>query len=337
MPYKSETAHDELERKESSEDPHHPAQGAGLLLSLSSNKRSSLEEGDKASKSSTMNPITPMDGFGAEGAPVVAGVSGSHNHRLYHSPIKLNKDPASSKADHHGSRSSWSPYHPTHQGLGGRAYYPPPPPYAPFPSEEALDRRQVSDERGESPPMQARSSETHAEEKKDDDVDEEDEEEEEAGQTVISPASSNEKWEDEAESSPEEARSSAAPSHHHPHWPHPGMYPPWQGQAPPGFPPHHPGSMPPYPPHYAAAAAAAAGYPYPPPWYHGAPYPPYGMPPPGVTTETTPTMEMSSAAAEPKPDDYDWHYVGSASLNRCVPLKHPPPNRFWGYVLPSHV
>ena len=333
MPYKSETANEELERKESSEDPHHPAQGAGLLLSLSSNKRSSVgEEGNKASKSSTMNPITPMDGFGAEGAPVVAGVSGNHNHRLYHSPIKLNKDPASSKADHHGSRSSsWSPYHP-HQGLGGRAYYPPPPPYAPFSAEEALDRRQVSDEREESPPMQARSSEHHAEEKKDDD--EEDEEEEEAEQTVISPASSNEKWEDETESTPEEERSRAPPAHHHPHWPHPGMYPPWQGQAP-GFPPHHPGSMPPYPPHYAAAAAAA-GYPYPPPWYHGAPYPPYGMPPPGATTETTPTMEMSSAAAEPKHDDYDWHYVDSASLNRCVPLKHPPPNRFWGYVRPSH-
>lgn len=355
MPYKSETAKNDGNERSfkaaEEKDPHHPAQGAGLLMSLSSDKaakRGSLQ--DNTSSSSTMNPITPMDGFPA-GAPVVAGVSagGNHNHRLYHSPIKLNKESRAAEeatccySDHastssgdvrpllsgdihsHPSRNSWTPYH--HQGMGGHSYFPPP--FAPFPTEDLLDKRQVSDGNDNDLPLQAVSGGFG--EKKKDNLEEDADEKE---QPVISPASSSstDKQDEEidgegadvaADSSPEE-RSEAHP-HHPPQWPpqqqqqqHPAMYPPWQGQ--PGYPPAPPTHHPSYPP----PQYGSNGYPLPPPWFGAAPYPPYSMHQHGETA-------IPGASAEPK-DEVDWQQVSSASLNRCVPLKHPPPNRFWGYV-----
>jgi len=284
-----------------------------------------------------MNPITPMDGF-PTGAPVVAGVSAGGNHRLYHSPIKLNKESRAAEeasccySDHvsssngdvhpHASRHSWSPYQ--HHGMGGHSYFPPP--FAPFPTEDLLDKRQVSDEHDDNDdsPLQVRSAGGFEDKK--------DELEDGKEQPVISPASSasNEKHDGEDEdeedleedSSPEE-RSEANNPNHQPHWPphqqhHPAMYPPWQGQ--PGYPPAPPTHHHSYPP---PPSYGSNGYPLPPPWYGAAPYPPY-MHQHGETA-------APGSNAEPK-DEVDWQQVSSSSLNRCVPLKNPPPNRFWGYV-----
>ena len=331
MPYKNPTVDNGgSEPSSEEEDPHHPAQGAGLLVSLSCNRKSGKRAMD-ATDSTIMNPITPMDCYSG-GAPAVAGVAPGGNHRLYHSPIKLNKESRVAKeasSAHHSEHAnlrcppSWSPYHHyQYLGMRGNAYYPPP--FGSFPTGDQLDKRQVSNEHEDESPRQDSSADFKLNKIKND-VDEEEKE-----QPVISPASSNEKREDEDEdedteddeSSPE---SSGAQPHAPPHWPHhhhhhpANMYPPWQGELgypPPPPPPHHH----PYPPpsHYGPNR-----YPYPPPWYGSAatpaPSPPFAHPH-GATFNHETNLK----------DELDWEQVSATSLKRCVPLKHPPRNRYWG-------
>ena len=340
MPYQNgpvENAGNEASSEE--EDPHHPAQGAGLLLSLSNRKsgKRAIMDAATANDSPIMNPITPMDCF-SSGAPAVAGVARGGNHRLYHSPIKLNKESrvAEEASSCHGEHASlrcppsWSPYHHLqYLGTRGTMYYPPP--FAAFSAGDPLDKRQVSNEHEDNSPLQERSADFNSNKSNNADVDDEEKE-----QPVISPASSNEKREDDddeddeeentedEESSPESsgAQPHLPPHWHHHHHPHPAnMYPTWQGE--PGFPPppphHHHPYPPPPPPHFAPH-----GYPYPPPWYGSAaptaPYPPFAHPHCATVNNNETNLK----------DELDWQQVSASSLKRCVPLKHPPRNRFWG-------
>lgn len=308
MPYKNER--ERKQKDDCSANFHSPLEaGAGLLLSLSANGKKPPRL-NTLSSSNEMNPITPMEGFGTIKGPQIAGVvsTGNHRHRLYHSPIKLNKDSVSksggsdpdgcprnvsvSNESHPPRVYSWTPYH---QGRGSPYF----PVFAPFPSAESLAKLQNEEGR-------ARSEGMNNDEEGND---------EEMGQPVISPTSSNEKTDVEKESTPEEQHTAAR---QHPHWPQqPNIYPSWHTA---GYPPPimH------YPP--------GPGYPY--SWYPGAiHYPPYTQQLPTESTERETTAMSSPASSELKRDDYDWSHVKTDSHNRCVPLKSPPPNRCFGYVL----
>jgi hypothetical protein len=328
MPYQAAKNEDEASSAETlhdekvSTEADHPQKGADLLLSLTKASRNPIVT---PMETATVNGSFPSSRSSSSsmGPPV----SGNHHRLLYHSPIKVASS-ASTKGSSSDSSSELAPY-----SMGRAPAWSPtsfngmvPVFHTSFGKSPSFSREK---EQHASNNATSKRSRAEAEEKKEAEVPEKP-----GKQRIISPSSSNEKTEDDVS----ESISSKS------NQPHPwGQQPPGQPQQPPMmYPPHwqQPGYPPP-PPHMAYPAYAAYPPHFPPPWGM------YGPPPPGILYPPPPPQQYQMQQQQPHPDPPapgntepptdskppdahcdDWQ-CPTSTANRCVPLKHPVPTRYW--------
>ena len=322
------------------------ARGADLLLSLSdrSSHLKTLDTPNGKGFYPLTKQITPShtelldrDGRG----PMLMSIHGSGYHRILPSPIKL-EERSGSLVYSTGSENS-SPASAEKREADS------PPSDAERPQKQA---RTENDESEEESRGSRESGEEEEEEKKP--------KIEHTGSSLISPSNSNEEKKLDM-LTPGPPMGSAPPSYyaHHssppmqqhytypPHHQYPPHAPPasWgHHHAPPPPPPHMPAYYYPHPQYYSMVPHSAPPYP-PHQSLHGMPGHHQHVTPKKHTSSHYATKEASKdtptsskhaeAQAEAIKSISDWQTGvsgGPRSFARCVPLPHPIPSRYWGYV-----